>query len=213
MRFRSRAIRSIRWRDPTRMDALTKPPTNSFPSLKEWARWLAKHHAGSSGIWLRFFKKDSGITSVTYDEALDEALCYGWIDGQLQKYDENSWLRKFTPRRAKSIWSKRNIGHVERLLKAGRMKPAGQKQIEAAKTDGRWGQAYDSPKAMQIPKDFLRELAKNRAAEAFFRTLSKANTYAIAWRLQTAKKPETREKRMRTILAMLARGEALHPNR
>lgn len=211
--FRNKAIRSIRWHNARRMDASTKPPTISFRSAREWAKWLAKYHASSSGIWVRFFKKDSGIPSVTYDEALDEALCYGWIDGQLQKCDEDSWLRKFTPRRAKSIWSKRNIGHVERLLKAARMKPAGQKQIEAAKADGRWGEAYDSPKTMQVPKDFLRELAKNRTATAFFKTLSKANTYAVAWRLQTAKKPETREKRMKTILAMLARGEALHPER
>lgn len=195
------------------MDTSTKLQTISFRSVKEWAKWLAKHHAGSGGIWVRFFKKDSGIPSITYDEALDEALCYGWIDGQLQKCDEKSWLRKFTPRRAKSIWSKRNIGHVERLLKAARMKPPGLRQIEAAKADGRWGQAYDSPSAMQVPADFLAALAKNKKAHRFFETLSRANLYAIGWRLQTAKKPETREKRMKVILAMLARGEALHPNR
>ena len=183
----------------------------SFRSAKEWEKWLAKHHADSNGIWLRLFKKDFGVPSITYDEALDEALCHGWIDGQLQKYDDKSWLRKFTPRRPKSVWSKRNIEHVARLCKADKMKPAGLKQVETAKADGRWEKAYDSPSAMQIPEDFLRQLAKNKKAKAFFKALNKANTYAIAWRLQTAKKAETREKRMKTILDMLARDEKLHP--
>lgn len=193
------------------MSSSTKPRIISFASAKEWAKWLSKHHATSTGIWMRFFKKDSGIDSVTHGEALDEALCYGWIDGQLQRYDSKSWLHKFTPRKAKSVWSKRNIEHIARLLKAKRMKPAGLRQVEAAKADGRWDGAYDSPKAMQVPQDFLEELAKNKNAEAFFRTLNKANTYAIAWRLQTAKKPGTREKRMKVILDMLASGESLHP--
>lgn len=190
-----------------------KPQILSFRSAKEWAKWLATNHASCDGIWLRFFKKDSGVATVTHAEALDEALCYGWIDGQIDKYDAKSWLHKFTPRRAKSIWSKRNIGHVGRLLKARRMKPAGLRQVEAAKADGRWKRAYDSPKAMEVPQVFLRELTKDKTAEAFFKTLNRANTYAIAWRLQTAKKPETREKRMKAILAMLAKGEALHPAR
>ena len=185
-------------------------PIISFKSPKEWASWLAKNHAKSSGIWLRLFKKDSGVATVTYAEALDEALCYGWIDGQLDKYDEKSWLRKFSPRRPQSIWSKRNIEHVNRLTECGKMKPAGLKEVEAAKADGRWGRAYDSPSAMQVPDDFLKELAKDKKAKAFFETLNKANTYAIAWRLQTAKKPETRAKRMQAILEMLKRGEKLH---
>ena len=147
---------------------------------------------------------------MTYAEGLDEALCCGWIDGQLDKYDEKSWLRKFTPRRSKSVWSKRNIEHVNRLIQAGKMKLAGLKEVEAAKADGRWERAYDSPSAMQVPEDFLKELSKDKKAKAFFETLNKANTYAIAWRLQTAKKPETREKRMKAILEMLKRGEKLH---
>lgn len=193
------------------MSVSTNQQILSFRSAKEWERWLANHHADSNGIWLRLFKKGSGVVSVTYDEALDEALCHGWVDGQIQKYDEKSWLRKFTPRRPKSIWSKRNIEHVARLCKANKMKPAGAKQVEAAKADGRWEQAYDSPSSMQVPKDFLKLLAKSKKTEAFFKTLNKANTYAITWRLQTAKKPETREKRMKAILEMLARGEKLHP--
>lgn len=193
------------------VSASTNQETLSFRSAKEWERWLAKHHADSSGIWLRFFKKHSGIDSVAYDEALDEALCYGWIDGQVQRYDDKSWLRKFAPRRSKSIWSKRNIHHVARLLKAHKMKPAGLKQVEAAKADGRWEKAYDSPSAMQTPEDFLKALARNKKAKAFFRSLNKVNTYAIAWRLQTAHKAGTREKRMKAILEMLAKGEKLHP--
>jgi len=182
----------------------------SFKSPRAWASWLDKNHSTSSGIWLRFFKKDSGVASVTYAEALDEALCYGWIDGQLDKYDEKSWLRKFTPRRPKSVWSKRNIEHVIRLTDAGKMKPAGLKEVEAAKADGRWERAYDSPSAMQVPDDFLKELSKNKKAKTFFETLNKANTYAIAWRLQTAKRPETREKRMIKFIQMLENGEKLH---
>ncbi len=182
----------------------------SFKSQKDWAIWLAKNHSTSSGIWLRLFKKDSGVPSVTYAEALDEALCYGWIDGQLDKYDEKSWLRKFTPRRPKSVWSKRNIEHVNCLTRAGKMKPAGLKEVEAAKADDRWDRAYDSPSAMRVPDDFLEELSKNKKAKAFFETLNKANTYAIAWRLQTAKKPETRAQRMKAILDLLAKGQKLH---
>lgn len=188
----------------------TDLPILSFKSQKDWASWLVKNHAKSNGIWLRLFKKDSGVATVTYAEALDEALCYGWIDGQLDKYDEKSWLRKFTPRRSKSIWSKKNIEHLNRLTDSGKMKPAGLKEVEAAKADGRWGKAYDSPSAMQVPEDFLKELSKNKKAKAFFETLNKANTYAIAWRLQTAKRPETRAKRMQAILKMLKRGEKFH---
>lgn len=158
----------------------------------------------------RFLKKNSGVATVTYDEALDIALCYGWIDGQKEKYDENSWLQKFTPRRSKSIWSKRNREHIARLISAGRMKPSGLKEVEAAKADGRWDNAYESPKNMQIPSYFLKELKKNEKAYEFFKSLNKTNTYAIAWRLQTTKKPETREKRMKQLLEMMATGKKLH---
>jgi uncharacterized protein YdeI (YjbR/CyaY-like superfamily) len=192
------------------MGTAAKPPIIAFKSAAKWEAWLAKNHALSNGIWLRFFKKDSGVASVTHDEALDKALCYGWIDGQLQKYDGQSWLQKFTPRGTKSIWSKRNIEHVTRLCKANKMKPAGLKQMELAQADGRWAQAYDSPRAMQVPEDFLDRLARNKKAQKFFGTLNRANLYSIAWRLQTAKKPETREKRMKAILQMVARGETFH---
>jgi uncharacterized protein YdeI (YjbR/CyaY-like superfamily) len=182
----------------------------SFESAEKWGEWLAENHATSNGIWLRVFKKGSGEASVYYGEALDEALCYGWIDGQGRKYDEQSYLQKFTPRRKGSVWSKRNTEHVERLIKEGRMKPAGLQEVEAAKADGRWARAYDSPASMQVPEDFLSELSKMPDALAFFQMLSKANTYAIAYRLQSAKRPETRQRRMKVILEMLARGEKLY---
>lgn len=188
----------------------TDLPILSFESPEDWANWLAKNHSESNGVWLRLFKKDSGVVSVTHAGALDEALCYGWIDGQAKKYDEKSWLLKFTPRRSKSIWSKKNIENVNRLTQAGKMKPAGLKEVEAAKNDGRWERAYDSHSTMEVPEDFLRELSKSKKAKTFFETLNKTNTYAIVWRLQTAKKPETREKRMKAILAMLERGEKFH---
>ncbi len=183
----------------------------SFRSSSEFRKWLAANHRQSDGIWLRIFKKESGEASVTYAEALDEALCFGWIDGQKQRHDDSSWRQKFTPRRPKSGWSKINTQHAERLIQAGRMKPAGQAAIDAAKKDGRWTSAYDSPSKATIPEDFLAALHKNKKATAFFESLNKANRYAIAYRLQTAKKPETRQRRMELILAMLARGEAFHP--
>lgn len=182
----------------------------SFESAELWGAWLAENHATFNGIWLRIFKKDSGRSTVTYDQALDEALCYGWIDGQGKGYDEQSYLQKFTPRRKRSVWSKRNTEHVERLIKEGRMKQAGLQEVEAAKADGRWAKAYDSPANMQIPDDFLSELSKMPNALAFFQTLNKSNTFAIAYRLQTAKRPETRQRRMKAILEMLARGEKFH---
>jgi uncharacterized protein YdeI (YjbR/CyaY-like superfamily) len=182
----------------------------AFPSAKEWRQWLAKNHENPQGVWLRFFKKGSGVASVTHAEALADALRYGWIDGPLKKHDEESWLHKFVPRRPKSLWSKRNREIVERLTEAGKMMAAGLKEVEEAKADGRWDKAYDSPSKMRVPDDFMKELSKNKKARTFFGTLNKANTYAIAWRLQTAKKPETREKRMKTIIEMLAAGKPLH---
>ena len=179
-------------------------PIISFESPSQWAEWLAANHAESKGVWLRMFKKGTGIASLNYAEALDEALCYGWIDGQKNKYDDESWLQRFTPRRPRSLWSKINVGHVERLVEAGKMQAAGMKEIEAAKRDGRWQKAYDSHKNMTMPEDFLQEL------ETFFAALNKTNLYAIAFRLQTAKKPETRAKRMKEILERLAKGEKFH---
>ena len=182
----------------------------TFKSVAAFRTWLKKNHATSDGIWLRIFKKASGEESITYREALDQALCYGWIDGQKKAHDDSSWLQKFTPRRSKSGWSKKNVQHAERLIKSGEMTPAGLKEVEAAKSDGRWKEAYDSFGNAAVPNDFLKELAKDKKAKAFFETLNKTNLYSIAYRLQTAKKPETREKRMRAIIEMLARGEKFH---
>jgi len=185
-------------------------PIKSFASANAWEKWLAANHAKSDGIWLCIFNKESGKKTVTYAEALDEALCYGWIDGQKKKHDDESWLQKFTPRRARSIWSKRNIEHIERLNNEKRMKAAGLKAFEEARSDGRLDAAYDSPSNATIPDDFLKLLEKNKKAKDLFDTLNKTNKYAISWRLQTAKKPETREKRMKAILDMLAKGEKFH---
>ena len=184
--------------------------TLAFKSAAAFRRWLAGGHQSVDGIWLRMFKKDSGQKTVTYAEALDEALCFGWIDGQRKTFDEHSFIQKFTPRRARSGWSKWNTQHAERLIKAGRMTPAGLAAIEAAKADGRWQAAYSSPRNATPPEDFLKALGRNKKAGSFFATLNKANLYAIVYRLQTAKKPETRERRMKNILAMLTRGEKFH---
>jgi uncharacterized protein YdeI (YjbR/CyaY-like superfamily) len=185
-------------------------PIISFTSLEEWESWLDKNHANSSGIWLRIYKKDAGVKTIFYPEALDGALCYGWIDGQKRPFDEKSWLQRFSPRRPKSLWSKINTSHVERLTKLGKMKSAGIQVIEAAKKDGRWEAAYHSPGKATIPEDFLTALSKNKKAKAFFETLNRTNLYSIAWRLQTAVKPETRERRMKAILQMLAKGKKFH---
>lgn len=190
--------------------AINDLPIHSFESSKKWEEWLKKHHEDETGIWIKFFKKTSGVPTISYNEALDVALCYGWIDSLLNKYDDISYIQKFTPRRAKSMWSKHNREHIERLITAKRMHPAGLRAVEAAKADGRWDAAYDKPSTMEIPNDFLKELAKDKKAEKFFNTLTKANTYAIAWRLQTAKKPETRERRMKKILQMLTKGEKIY---
>jgi len=181
-----------------------------FPTQKEWAAWLAKNYTKKEGIWLRFYKKASGITSINHDLALDSALCYGWIGGQAKPFDKDSWIQKFTPRRPKSLWSKRNIEHTERLIKTKKMRTPGLKEIERAKADGRWHVAYDSPSKATVPEDFLARLSKNKKALAFFNTLNKTNRYAIAWRLQTAVKPETREKRMVQILEMMKEGKKFH---
>jgi uncharacterized protein YdeI (YjbR/CyaY-like superfamily) len=185
--------------------------TLHFETAADFRHWLEKNHTKSDGIWLRILKKDPHEKSLTYAESLDQALCYGWIDGQKKPFDELSWLQKFTPRRPKSGWSKINTQHVERLIKAGTMTPAGMKAVEAAKADGRWETAYASFSSASPPADFLKELRKNKKAEAFFKTLNKTNIYSIVYRLETAKKPETREKRMNAILSMLEEGKAFHP--
>ncbi len=181
----------------------------AFPCAKDWQRWLASHHASSHGVWLRFFKKSSGVPSVTHDEALETALCYGWIDGQLKKYDAESWLHRFAPRRPRSLWSRRNREWAERLTRARKMRAAGRREMEAAQADGRWERAYDSPAKMTLPPDFVAALSRNDEARKFFETLNRVNIYSIAWRLQTAK-PEARAKRLRAIVEMLAAGKKFH---
>jgi uncharacterized protein YdeI (YjbR/CyaY-like superfamily) len=182
----------------------------AFASSSKWEAWLENNHASAKDVWLRMFKKDSGKRTVSYAEALDVALCYGWIDGQKKSHDAESWIQKFTPRRPRSIWSRTNTDHVTRLHKSGKMKPAGLVAVEAAKRDGRWQAAYDSPKKAVIPADFIKALGKNRKARAFFETLNKTNLYSISWRLQTARKPETRERRMTAILEMLTEVRKFH---
>ncbi|HWU24381.1 MAG TPA: YdeI/OmpD-associated family protein [Candidatus Paceibacterota bacterium] len=182
----------------------------SFPTSKGFESWMEKNHATAPGLWLQIAKKDSGLTSISYAEALDVALCYGWIDGQKKSKDAKSYLQKFTPRRPKSLWSKVNREHVERLTRAKKMKPSGMAQVEAAKKDGRWERAYDSSRTTLVPEDFILRLKKDKKAYEFFKTLTRANVYSITWRLQTAKKPETREKRVKAILQMLKEGKAFH---
>jgi uncharacterized protein YdeI (YjbR/CyaY-like superfamily) len=184
-------------------------PIKHFRNAAAWEKWLAAHPA-DKGLWLKIAKKDAGVASVTYAEALDVALCHGWIDGLKRACDERFFLQRFTPRRPKSLWSKINIGHVERLLAAGRMRQAGLREVEAARADGRWQAAYDSATAMQVPEELAAALAKNRKARAFFDKLDRTNRYAFCWRVQTAKKPETRTARVAKFVEMLARGEKIH---
>ena len=182
----------------------------SFVSQDHFESWMEENNSLTEGIWVRFYKKNSFTKSINYDEALDVALCYGWIDGQVKKFDELSYIQKFTPRRSKSMWSKRNREHVSRLEKENRMKLSGIKEVEKAKNDGRWEKAYDSPGKMIVPDDFVVELSKNKRAFEFFERLNKANKYSIGWRLQTAKNPEIREKRFKEILIMMDKGEKFH---
>ncbi len=181
-----------------------------FANKKKWTEWLAKQHSKSAGVWLKLAKKDSGIASVTYDEAVESALCYGWIDGQKKGFDDKYWLQKFTPRRAKSIWSKINTEKAVRLIKNGAMKPAGLKAIEAAKIDGRWANAYESPKNISIPQDFQSALDKNKKAKDWFDMLNRTNRYVILSRILTAKKAETRAKRIRQFIEMLEKNEKIY---
>ncbi len=186
------------------------PGPRSFRSSKELRAWMAKEHARARGLLLRIYKKNSGVPSVTYAEALDQALCFGWIDGQKLPFDANSWVQKFTPRRTKSSWSKINVAHVDRLIRQRQMTAAGLKEVEAAKADGRWAAAYDSSANAAAPPEFLKELARNAKAKQFYATLNETNLYSIAYRLQTAKRLETKIKRVRMIIDMLARGEKFY---
>lgn len=178
-------------------------PIIPFASQLEWEKWLEKHHNDSSGIWLKIAKKDSGHASVNYAEALDVALCFGWIDGQKNKFDEEYFLQKFTPRRRKSGWSAVNVGKVGKLTEQGKMCPAGIREVEAAKADGRWAAAYQSQSKIGIPEDFQTALDNNPDAKAFFGTLKSAERYSFLYRITTAKKPETRQKRITEYIQLL----------
>lgn len=186
-------------------------PILSFENTQAWADWLEAQSAISAGIWLKLAKAASGIPSITYLEALEVALCYGWIDSQKKSLDEHFWLQKFTPRRAGSIWSKVNREKAETLITSGAMKPSGLREVEGAKQDGRWEAAYDSQSISIIPADFQEALDQNPAAQAFFKTLNRANRYAFLFRIQTAKKAETRARNIEKFIGMLARGEKFHP--
>jgi uncharacterized protein YdeI (YjbR/CyaY-like superfamily) len=186
-------------------------PILPFASKKKWEAWLARQHEKSSGVWLQLAKKDAGIPSVTYEEALEVALCYGWIDGQKKGFDDKYWLQKFTPRGPKSIWSKINTEKAERLIASGEMKPAGLRVIAAARQDGRWEAAYASQKNSSVPEDFQAALDRNMKAKAFFSTLKSAERYSILFRIHNARKPETRARRIQQFVEMLERNEKVHP--
>ena len=188
-----------------------EPPILAFDDATGWERWLEENHATSSGAWLRFARKGSGEATVTYAEAVEVALCFGWIDGQAKRLDERAWIQKFTPRRPKSVWSRINRERAEALMRQGRMRPAGLAAIEAARADGRWDAAYDSPANATIPDDLRTALEASPTARANFEALNGTNRYAILFRLQTAKKPETRQRRLEKFITMLERGEKLYP--
>ena len=208
--------------EPFTLASVLSDPCVDVPSMDEypivlfddqtaWREWLDHHHESERGVWLRLAKAASSLRSVSHAEALDVALCYGWIDGQTRKYDEDSWLQKFTPRSKRSTWSKRNREHVERLTAERQMRPAGLAAVEVAKNDGRWDRAYDSPAAATVPDDLAVALERSPEAKTFFATLSSANRFAILYRIQTAVRPETRARRIERFVGMLERGETLHP--
>ena len=186
-------------------------PTLAFPSADDWDAWLAENHAASDGLWIRIAKKASGIPTVAYPEVLEVAISHGWIDGQRRALDDTWFLQKFTPRRARSRWSKINREKAVALIEAGRMKPAGLLEVERAKADGRWDAAYESPRNISVPPDLQAELDADPRARKFFESLDSQNRYAILYRLQDAKRPETRARRLAQFVAMLKEGRKLHP--
>jgi uncharacterized protein YdeI (YjbR/CyaY-like superfamily) len=185
-------------------------PILAFSSEAEWEAWLGAEHEQSDGVWIKFAKKGSGVTTVVYAEALDVALCYGWIDSQVMSLDERFYLQKFTPRRSRSKWSRINRDKIEELTKQGRMKPAGLAQVDLAKADGRWEAASASPANIEVPDDLQAALDANPKAAEFWDVLNKSNRFAILHQLQDAKKPETRARRLAKFLGMLERGEKLY---
>ncbi|KAK4188560.1 bacteriocin-protection, YdeI or OmpD-associated-domain-containing protein [Podospora australis] len=185
-------------------------PIHHFPDAKAWETWLEIHHATETlGIWMKISKKGSGIPSVTYDEAIDCALCFGWIDGQRKSHDAQHFIQRFTPRRKKSMWSKRNVDKVAVLTAPGRMRPAGQDEVDAAKADGRWEKAYSGSSVMEVPADLEAALGKNKRAHTFWEGLSRTKRYPFLWRIETAKKAETREKRVEEFIGLLSKGKTL----
>ena len=184
-----------------------------FSTQAAWAAWLAKNHRSSAGLWLRLAKKGSDLRSVTYGEALEIALCFGWIDGQKRGESEQAWLQRFLPRSARSVWSKINREKAMSLAASGRMKASGQEAIDTAKKNGRWEAAYDSPKSAKVPADFQAALNANPRANGFFRELDGANRYAILFRIQTVKKAETRSRKIREFIEMLEKRQRIHEPR
>jgi uncharacterized protein YdeI (YjbR/CyaY-like superfamily) len=184
-----------------------------FESPAAWEAWLSEHHESSDGIWIKFAKKASGIPSVTYKEVLPIALAHGWIDGQVKRIDDDWYRQRWTPRRARSVWSKINRAAAEAMIERGEMKPAGLREVERAKADGRWERAYDSPKTAEVPAELQAALERDPAAAEFFAGLDSNNRYAILHRIQNAKKPETRARRIAQFVEMCSRGETVHPPR
>ena len=185
-------------------------PILAFPSRAEWEAWLDANHGGSDGLWIKIAKKASGFDTVTHAEALEVALCYGWIDGQRDRFDDTWFLQRFTPRRARSRWSQVNRAKAVELIERGSMKPAGLREVERAKADGRWDAAYEPVKSATVPEDLERELERNPAAREFFETLNSQNRYAILYRLADAKRPETRARRLAQFVEMLNEGRKLY---
>ena len=201
---------------PISVKTSAKTPAAALATLRckdtpAFTQWLAKHHANSAGVWLQIAKKDSGLASITYAEALEVALCHGWIDGQKNAMDAQYFLQKFTPRRARSTWSKINCAKALALMESGDMQPAGLAEVERARADGRWDAAYDAQSKMTVPDDLAALLAKSPKAKTFFESLDSRNRFAILFRLQTAKKTETRERRLVKFFDMLQRGEKIYP--
>lgn len=184
-----------------------------FATQAAWAAWLEKNHRKSSGLWLRLAKRGSELESVTYSEALETALCFGWIDGQKRGEGQKTWLQRFLPRSERSIWSKINREKAKSMIASGRMRPAGLEAINAAKKNGRWRAAYDSPRSAKIPKDFQIALDASPHAKQFFAQLDGANRYAVLFRIQTVKKAETRERKIRHFIEMLEKRERIHEPR
>jgi uncharacterized protein YdeI (YjbR/CyaY-like superfamily) len=186
-------------------------PRIAFASAAEWEAWLEDHHAGSEGVWVKIAKRGTGIESVHYPEVLESALCFGWIDGRREALDERHFLQRFTPRRVRSRWSRINRDTAERLIADDRMRAGGLAEVQRARGDGRWEAAYEGQRSIEVPEDLLRELDARPRASAFFAGLSSQNRYAILYRLQEARRPETRARRLEKFVAMLEAGETIHP--